>query len=286
MQNYDQLGKVFHEFRRNRNISLKQVADDTVSVSQISRFERGESDITLTRFLRMLENMHVEMGEFLDTVRRYDEPETIRFMSQLTPLEYQRDTDGFLRLFREQKEKYEKCPSVYQYHLNMILAQSFICKCDDTVPFPKEYLDEVTDYLFSVDEWKIYEIILIGNLYLFMDIPLLHRMGQEIVEKHAENGANTKLILIVLLNIWETCLHRGELAVAAWYRDSIRPLLADETRLYERNLYHFLSGLQHFKSGETELGAEEMRQAIQIYEWLDCRNLARNYRADRKKYAT
>ena len=55
MQNYDQLGKVFHEFRRNRNISLKQVADDTVSVSQISRFERGESDITLTRFLRMLE---------------------------------------------------------------------------------------------------------------------------------------------------------------------------------------------------------------------------------------
>ncbi len=286
MQNYDQLGKVFHEFRRNRNISLKQVADDTVSVSQISRFERGESDITLTRFLRMLENMHVEMGEFLDTVRGYDEPETIRFMSQLTPLEYQRDTDGFLRLFREQKEKYEKCPSVYQYHLNMILAQSFICKCDDTVPFPKEYLDEVTDYLFSVDEWKIYELILIGNLYLFMDIPLLHRMGQEIVEKHAENGANTKLILIVLLNIWETCLHRGELAVAAWYRDSIRPLLADETRLYERNLYHFLSGLQHFKSGETELGAEEMRQAIQIYEWLDCRNLARNYRADRKKYAT
>ena len=286
MQNYDQLGKVFHEFRRNRNISLKQVADDTVSVSQISRFERGESDITLTRFLRMLENMHVEMGEFLDTVRGYDETETIRFMSQLTPLEYQRDTDGFLRLFREQKEKYEKCPSVYQYHLNMILAQSFICKCDDTVPFPKEYLDEVTDYLFSVDEWKIYELILIGNLYLFMDIPLLHRMGQEIVEKHAENGANTKLILIVLLNIWETCLHRGELAVAAWYRDSIRPLLADETRLYERNLYHFLSGLQHFKSGETELGAEEMRQAIQIYEWLDCRNLARNYRADRKKYAT
>ena len=40
--------------------------------------------------------------------------------------------------------------------LNMILAHSFICKCDDTVTFPKEYLDEVTDYLFSVGKWKIY----------------------------------------------------------------------------------------------------------------------------------
>lgn len=285
MQNGNQLGKVFHEFRMNRNISLKQVADETVSVSQISRFERGETDITLTRFLHMLENMHVEMDEFLDTVRGYDKTETIRFMSQLVPLEYKRDIAGFERLFREQKEKYEKSPSVYQYHLNMILAQSFICKCDETVPFPKAYLDEATDYLFSVDEWKIYELILIGNLYLFMEIPLLHKMGQEIVKKHAENGANTKLVLIVLLNIWETCLHRDELTVAAWYRDSIRPLLNDETRLYERNLYHFLSGLQHFKSGEKERGSEEMRQAIQIYEWLDCQNLARNYREDRAKYS-
>ena len=50
----------------------------------------------------------------------------------------------------------------------MILAQSFICKCDPDVPFPKEYIDEVADYLFMVEQWKIYELILIGNLYLFL----------------------------------------------------------------------------------------------------------------------
>ena len=87
MQNIDQLGRVFHDFRTNRNISLKQVADEHVSESQISRFERGETDISLTRFLRMLENMHVEVNEFMDTVRGYDKTETIRFMGQLVPLE-------------------------------------------------------------------------------------------------------------------------------------------------------------------------------------------------------
>ena len=286
MQNYDSLGKVFHDFRTNRNITLKQVADETVSVSQISRFERGETDISLTKFLKMLENMHVEMNEFMDTMRGYDKTETIRFMSQLVPLEYKRDTAGFQRLLQEQKEKYEKNPSVYQYHLNMILAQSFICKCDETVPFPKEYLDEVTDYLFSVDEWKIYELILIGNLYLFMDIPLLHKMGQEILRNHAVTGANTGLILITLLNIWETCLHRNELKTADYYKDSIPPLLSDETLLYERSLYLFLLGLHHSKSGDKELGQEEMERAIQIYEWLGCPNLERNYKNDLKKYST
>ena len=30
MQNYDHLGEVFHEFRMNLNISLKQIADEHV----------------------------------------------------------------------------------------------------------------------------------------------------------------------------------------------------------------------------------------------------------------
>ena len=119
-----------------------------------------------------------------------------------------------------------------------------------------------------------------------MDIPLLHKMGQEIVRNHSRNGANKGLVLITLLNIWETCLHRNALETAAYYKDSILPLLADETRLYERNLYHFLLGLYHYKCGEQEAGKEEMDQAIQIYEWLGCRNLARNYTEDKNKYAT
>ncbi|MBR6208975.1 MAG: helix-turn-helix domain-containing protein [Oscillospiraceae bacterium] len=285
MQRRENLGEVFHSFRTNRNISLKQIADANISVSQISRFERGDSDITLGKFLRLLENMHVEMNEFMDAVHGNDKSETIQFMRQLIPLEYKRDIAGFQRLFREQKEKYEKSPSVYQYRLNMILAQSFICKCDDARPFPKEYMDEVADYLFSVEEWKIYELILIGNLYLFMDIPLLHKMGQEILHTYEKTGANKSLVLITLLNIWETCLHRNALSIAAYYRDSILPLIDDETMLYERNLYLFLSGLHHFLSGEKELGTSQMKQAIQIYEWLDCPHLARNYKDDRMKYA-
>jgi Rgg/GadR/MutR family transcriptional activator len=286
MQNYDQLGEVFHDFRTNRNISLKQIADENVSVSQISRFERGESDISFSKFLRMLENMHVEVNEFMDAVRGYDKTETIKFMSKLVPLEYKRDKAGFQKLFDEQKEKFENNPSVYQYHLNMILAQSFICKCDESIPFPKEYMNEVTDYLFSVEEWKIYELILIGNLYLFMDIPLLHRMGQEIVKNYDKSRANKGLVIITLMNIWETCIHRDALDVADFYKDAILPLIADETMLYERNLYHFLHGLSDYKRGEKELGKSMMNQAIQIYEWLGCDNLARNYIDDLNKYTT
>ena len=120
MHQYEQIGKTFHDFRKNRNISLKQVADDTVSASQISRFERGESDLSISKFLTALANMKVEVNEFIDALQNHQKSETIEFMRKLIPLEYKRDIAGFQQLFYEQKEKYERNPSTYQYRLNMI----------------------------------------------------------------------------------------------------------------------------------------------------------------------
>lgn len=55
MQNYDNLGQVFKNLRTNRHISLKQISNERVSTAQFSRFERGESDISLEKFLIALE---------------------------------------------------------------------------------------------------------------------------------------------------------------------------------------------------------------------------------------
>ena len=241
MQNYDHLGQVFKNLRTNRHISLKQISNERVSAAQISRFERGESDISLEKFLIALSNMHIEVSEFMDAVNNYQRTE----------------------------------------------LQSFICKCDATVPFPEEYIDEVTDYLFTTEEWNMYELILIGNLYLFIDIPLLHRMGQEILKRkdyYWEIGSHKNLVTITLLNIWETCLHRDALTVALFYMEKIEPLLNDETDLYKRTIYLFLSGLLHYKQGEKQFGIEEMKNAIQIFEWVGSENLANNYKKDFERF--
>lgn len=280
MYHYENLGQIFHDFRTKQNIALKQVADAHVSAATLSRFEQGKADISITKFLRALDNMHVEVNEFMDAARGHSQTETIEFMSQLVPLEYKRDIKGFQRLFDEQKKKYSENPSVYQYHLKMILAQGFICKCDASIPFPQEYMDAVSDYLFQAEEWSYFELILIGNLYLFMDIDLLHRMGREIAERCYGKRASKSLVRITLLNIFETCIHRDALAAAAYYKEAILPMLENETLLYERNIYHFLVGLFHFKNGEPDKGMEEMEQSIQIYNWLKCENLAENYQKD------
>ena len=104
MQNYDHLGQVFKNLRTNRHISLKQISNERVSAAQISRFERGESDISLEKFLIALSNMHIEVSEFMDAVNNYQRTEQIRFMSALIPLEYERNIAGFQKMQAEEAD--------------------------------------------------------------------------------------------------------------------------------------------------------------------------------------
>lgn len=287
MQKYENLGEVFKKLRTNRHISLKQIATDEVSVSQLSRFESGKSDISLSKFLIALDNLNIEVDEFIDTVNNYQRTEQIKFMSALVPLEYERNVEGFRKMMLEEEEKFKKNPDVYRYHLNVILLQGFICKCDESIPFPKKYINEIADYLFTTEEWNYYEIILIGNLYLFIDIPLLHKMGQEIIKRqefYREIGSQKSVVLITLLNIFETCVYRDALDVAEYYKEKTIKLITDETDLYKRTIHLFLSGMLDYKEEKKEKGIEEMKRAIQIFEWVGSENLANNYKKDFEKF--
>ena len=57
----ENLGKVFRDFRLNGHYSLKEAAGQVCSTSQLSRFELDESDMTLSKFLDLLDNIHVTL---------------------------------------------------------------------------------------------------------------------------------------------------------------------------------------------------------------------------------
>ncbi len=59
------LGITLRKVRKGKQISLSSVADEHLSKSQISRFERGESEISCIRLINILDKLHVTLDEFL-----------------------------------------------------------------------------------------------------------------------------------------------------------------------------------------------------------------------------
>ncbi|GAB0305080.1 hypothetical protein JPSP39_04670 [Staphylococcus pseudintermedius] len=59
------LGITLRKVRNGKQISLCSLADEHLSKSQISRFERGESEISCIRLINILEKLHITLDEFL-----------------------------------------------------------------------------------------------------------------------------------------------------------------------------------------------------------------------------
>ena len=61
----EKFGTVFKKLRESRHLSLADISKMGVSTSQISRFENGESDLTITKFIAILKKMNISIDEYL-----------------------------------------------------------------------------------------------------------------------------------------------------------------------------------------------------------------------------
>ncbi|WP_423245367.1 helix-turn-helix domain-containing protein [Lactobacillus delbrueckii] len=59
------LGKTLREIRVGKQVSICSLADQHLSKSQISRFERGESEISCANLINILDKLNVSLDEFM-----------------------------------------------------------------------------------------------------------------------------------------------------------------------------------------------------------------------------
>lgn len=204
-------GPIFREFRLNRQFSLKQVASNELSVSQLSRFERGESDLSLTKFLGALEAIDLSISEFMDRVNKYQKSDQISLMSQMAQYHYQRDVAGLEKMISVEEGKLKKDSSDIRCRLNIVLFRGMICECDSSRKMSEEDLCFLSDYLFQKDSWEISDYILIGNLYRYYNIRHICQLVKEVInqkEYYRDIYTNRNVVEATLLNVVETLIER------------------------------------------------------------------------------
>ena len=57
-------GETIKKIRKSKNMTLKEVAGDSLSLSQLSRFENGKSMIPVNLFYEILDNLNTTSEEF------------------------------------------------------------------------------------------------------------------------------------------------------------------------------------------------------------------------------
>ena len=259
------LGVTLRKIRKGKQISLWSIADEHLSKSQISRFERGESEISCIRLINILDKLHITLDEFLIL---HDEDYT--------------NTKSFANLVQYIRKQYSSqninniaCllsdTSIYTLNsFEKTMVKSILQTMDSTIiPSDKELL-QLTDYLFKVEKWGYYEIVLLGNCVRTINYNSYFLLTKEMLNNYiysSLNKTNRRIVTQLAINCFILSIDEEEFSNCSYLINEIKGLLENELNFYEQTVFLYATGYYEFKR-QLSSGIETMKQAIQVLDIL------------------
>lgn len=259
------LGITLRKVRNGKQISLCSVADEHLSKSQISRFERGESEISCIRLINILDKLHITLDEFLIL---HDEDYT--------------NTESFANLVQYIRKQYSSqsinniaslLSDISNYTLNSFektMVKSILHTMDSSVIPSDEELLQLTDYLFKVEKWGYYEIILLGNCVRTINYNSYFLLTKEMLNNYiysSLNKTNRRIVTQLAINCFILSIDKEEFSNCSYLINEIKGLLENELNFYEQTVFLYATGYYEFKR-QLSSGIETMKQAIQVLDIL------------------
>ena len=268
------LGKTLRKIREGKRVSLCSIADEHLSKSQISRFERGESEISCIRLINILDKLHISLDEFLI----------------LHDNDYNRHT-SFIKLVQYIRKQYylhnidsieSLLYSSSNFDLNTlerIMIKSILHTLDNTIIPSDEEILQLTDYLFKVEKWGYYEIILLTNCIRTIQYNSCFLLTKEMLGNYiysSSNKTNKRLVTQLAINCLIVSIDNSEFRNCAFLISEIKKLLHNEQNYYEQTVFLYVTGYFEFKINLGN-GTKKMQQALKIFEILGEKSIGLQY---------
>lgn len=259
------LGMTLRKVRKGKQVSLSSVADEHLSKSQISRFERGESEISCARLINILDKLHISFDEFLILHDQdYTKTELFANLVQYIRKQYSsQDINNIVCLLSDSSN----------YTLNSFektMVKSILYTMDSTIFPSDEELLQLTDYLFKVEKWGYYEIILLGNCVRTINYKSYFLLTKEMLNNYlysSLNKTNKRIVTQLAINCFILSIDKEEFSNCSYLISEIKSLLDNELNFYEQTVFLYATGYFEFKR-QSNSGIKKMKQAIQVLDIL------------------
>ena len=260
-----EFGAIFKKFRKSRGIRLKDVAKAGISTSQLSRFEKGQTDLTITKFMLILDEINMPIDEFMYAVHDFHRDDLNELLSKIRLFVSTHDIDGLKKLLSSQLESEPKREKFH--HINTILLKIRLQDLSGESYYTQQDLADLTDYLFSVEYWGYYELLIFANTLDVLNHETLMVLAKEMSRRsdfYKEIPNNRRMISTMLLNVYITCFFI-------------------ETEIYERLVFQYAQNYYQYKKEGNNQSIIEMKKYIGAMKLAGSEHIAKTYEAHLKK---
>ena len=276
MQN---LGEIFKELRKSRNVSLQEATGGEFTYSMLSKFERGEADLSSMKLITALDNIHSDLNEFMYLVRGFSQKKALAFQENLWELYDREGIDSLHSLYEEMTQKY-RSSAKKSYLLQMIRIKSLLVFFDSEIRATDEELTFLYDYFFTIDIWGNYELELFSTISTLFPLPLYFKYSREMLQKTDLLGSlpsNKVGIDTILINGLFKAIEEKDKLKADYFIFQIEKRELPESQAYLKIIYMIAKGYYDTIFNVKNKGLEKIQRGITILQDLEYVDGARYY---------
>ena len=276
MQN---LGEVFKELRKSRNVSLQEATGGEFTYSMLSKFERGEADLSSMKLITALDNIHSDLNEFMYLVRGFSQKKALAFQENLWELYDREGIDSLQSLYEETTQKYRSSGET-SYLLQMIRIKSLLVFFDSEIRATDGELTFLYDYFFTIDIWGNYELELFSTISTLFPLPLYFKYSREMLQKTDLLGSlpsNKVGIDTILINGLFKAIEEKDKLKADYFIFQIEKRELPESEAYLKIIYMIAKGYYDTIFKVENKGLEKIQRGITILQDLEYIDGARYY---------
>ena len=276
MQN---LGEVFKELRKSRNVSLQEATGGEFTYSMLSKFERGEADLSSMKLITALDNIHSDLNEFMYLVRGFSQKKVLAFQENFWDLYDREGIDSLHSLYEEATQKY-RSSGEKSYLLQMIRIKSLLVFFDSEIRATDEELTFLYDYFFTIDIWGNYELELFSTISTLFPLPLYFKYSREMLQKTDLLGSlpsNKVGIDTILMNGLFKAIEEKDKLKADYFIFQIEKRELPESEAYLKIIYMIAKGYYDTIFKLENKGLERIQRGITILQDLEYVDGARYY---------
>lgn len=215
--------------------------------------------------INILDKLHITLDEFLILHDKdYTNTESFANLVQYIRKQYSLQNINSIKHILSDSSNYT---------LNLfeeIMVKSILYSMDSTIFPSEEELLQLTDYLFKVENWGYYEIILLGNCVRTINYNSYFLLTKEMLNNYiysSLNKTNKRIVTQLAINCLILSIDKDEFSNCSYLINEIKKLLNNELNFYEQTVFLYATGYYEFKR-ELSSGIETMKQAIQVLDIL------------------
>ncbi|MGX4687048.1 Rgg family transcriptional regulator [Vagococcus sp. JNUCC 83] len=158
-------GKVVRNIRLNKGYSQKYLYSGIVSKTYAIDFEKGLHDMSVTKFMEVLDRLDMKFEEFEFIVNDYKSSEEITSNVLIAIATNRGDIETLRKLRAYYDEPTNKQDEILKARLNLLIFnyKESLKIHNESLTYPSEDVEVLKDYLMSVESWTLKEFAFFLN---------------------------------------------------------------------------------------------------------------------------